>query len=1281
MSKDFKLGDEKNIDMYLVLLKYFDGRIENIKNKTIKDLKNGKDKSGEVIEPINKTVYNQLRLILKIKEKNPKEYASINFIYPEWTEKEKHQKLKEMFPNDYQSDPEEDKEDLQEQDKIEDLSDDYRSIIPQRKAFIEWINNVFYKDLIEEYKKNPITTEINDEIKSVNIYQMFVKEYLSIESPFRGLLIYHGLGTGKTATSVITAEGLSKKMKVHTFLPASLETEYIKEVRRWGDIIFNIKKNNWVFYPIDEIKGNTKLRSSIKEKYNIDVSNINSIFNLTKHHLVSKLDSDNKDYKGLVRNINKILTGFKGLYLPSESLSDEQRDIFTTTGKPVLKEGEESKVKCLPLTPEQKIYIEKQITVLIKTKYSFIHYNGFPEVGKFDFKDKTIIDTAPRNTETQRMIIEFAKKYQYNLENHFIESPFREEVIVIDEVHNFVREIMNESAPALVFYNWIINSEDVKIIFLSGTPIINKPAEIAILYNMLRGALLIFNFTIKVDSEESEEDVQTKLRNIFYTERSSIEQLHVKKKKGKLVVSFIKNKTGFESIMEEENVIQTIKNIKYNNHSFQDFFDEIYNGLSELYDKELIMPNQEEINELISKGIQIEDGEKKTMRTLKDLKLGVPLRFDKETNIIFNRKQKLFEINDNDTILDLSDNETFVEYFFDDTLNIPQKKQVLLRRMLLGLTSYYPIDRSSIVDMPTVNKPKLIPEVYENYNIVKNINVVPCYMSSIQWTAYEQQYVKEKLKRLNQLRKKDMYDDQKSDFSIRTRQNSNIVYDDNSFILEKNEDKKYETYGRMLDNGNFTYDRNLKLYSPKFYEIITNLNKLIGEDDTPIGKALYYSDFRHESGSEAFSQILIANGYEEYDHTKKDIRELVSEGSKKKRFTYLTGKESQEIRKLNKDAFNSKENMRGEYIQLILISSAGAEGISLACVRQVHIMEPFWNYIRIDQVFGRAIRIGSHNDLPPDERNVDEYLYVAAIPEGETVEELFKTLKESNWPEISDIDYEENIKLKLIEKHKSIHKTITKMISMKRETQNRTVDQLLFDIMEKKQNISSKISNIIKESSVDCIKNTRDDIQLNEKCLRFSSKLKEENSHFPGLTSHELNELDQKQFTTKFQYFIKPNIYVVIAKKENDDSIAVYYELNKNDISNDMDVRYIRENGTRLCDYDPLKKIFTYYERKDHELNDKISKQFSVFQSLYTVPEYIYENKILKSKFPTINEIINSKNHIGYIIKYNVNGKMFYSPVSKTNIIKLYIINENITIENERPLLIIKGDKVFKTIN
>ena len=52
--------------------------------------------------------------------------------------------------------------------------------------------------------------------------------------------------------------------------------------------------------------------------------------------------------------------------------------------------------------------------------------------------------------------------------------------------------------------------------------------------------------------------------------------------------------------------------------------------------------------------------------------------------------------------LDLTDNGLFMDYFFDEQYNIPPKKQVLLRRMLMGLTSYYPIDRSAISYMPEI---------------------------------------------------------------------------------------------------------------------------------------------------------------------------------------------------------------------------------------------------------------------------------------------------------------------------------------------------------------------------------------------------------------------------------------------------------------------------------------------------------------------------------------------------------------------------------------------------
>ena len=88
-----------------------------------------------------------------------------------------------------------------------------------------------------------------------------------------------------------------------------------------------------------------------------------------------------------------------------------------------------------------------------------------------------------------------------------------------------------------------------------------------------------------------------------------------------------------------------------------------------------------------------------------------------------------------------------------------------------------------------------------------------------------------------------------------------------------------------------------------------------------------------------------------------------------------TGEEGQDERSELITLFNKKSNTYGKDIKVLLISGAGAEGISLKRVRQVHILEPHWNETKIEQAIGRAVRLCSHNTLPEDERIVDVYRY------------------------------------------------------------------------------------------------------------------------------------------------------------------------------------------------------------------------------------------------------------------------------------------------------------------
>ena len=66
----------------------------------------------------------------------------------------------------------------------------------------------------------------------------------------------------------------------------------------------------------------------------------------------------------------------------------------------------------------------------------------------------------------------------------------------------------------------------------------------------------------------------------------------------------------------------------------------------------------------------------------------------------------------------------------------------------------------------------------------------------------------------------------------------------------------------------------------------------------------------------------------------------------------------------------------GEIVKLFMITSSGAEGINLKNTRYVHITEPYWHPVRVEQVIGRARRICSHEDLPDDMQDVKVFLYL-----------------------------------------------------------------------------------------------------------------------------------------------------------------------------------------------------------------------------------------------------------------------------------------------------------------
>jgi len=94
---------------------------------------------------------------------------------------------------------------------------------------------------------------------------------------------------------------------------------------------------------------------------------------------------------------------------------------------------------------------------------------------------------------------------------------------------------------------------------------------------------------------------------------------------------------------------------------------------------------------------------------------------------------------------------------------------------------------------------------------------------------------------------------------------------------------------------------------------------------------------------------------------------IIDKLPKNKTFAFITGKIKPADRyKIIQDYNNGK-------IQILFISKAGGEGLNLMETRHIILLEPSWNISSEDQITARAIRYKSHENLPPEERNVHIY--------------------------------------------------------------------------------------------------------------------------------------------------------------------------------------------------------------------------------------------------------------------------------------------------------------------
>jgi hypothetical protein len=190
-------------------------------------------------------------------------------------------------------------------------------------------------------------------------------------------------------------------------------------------------------------------------------------------------------------------------------------------------------------------------------------------------------------------------------------------------------------------------------------------------------------------------------------------------------------------------------------------------------------------------------------------------------------------------------------------------------------------------------------------------------------------------------------------------------------------------------------------------------------------------------------------------------------------FALYTGTESSEEKEIIRNVLNNAwkyvpesivkkiktiapNNNLGEIIKVLMITSSGAEGISLKNVRYVHITEPYWHPVRVEQVIGRAKRICSHQALPVELRTVTVFLYIMTFS-------------------AKQLEGDESIELRL--KDKSRKDDITPV----------STDEAIYEIASAKEDITNSIMRSVKEASIDCALHVKSNASEKLQCFSFGS--------------------------------------------------------------------------------------------------------------------------------------------------------------------------------------------------
>jgi len=895
--------------------------------------------------------------------------------------------------------------------------------LSNRKIFIDFMSSLF-----DKYKKEiglealKETTCARSEDFSLMTHQKIVKDYLSLYTPYRGLLLYHGLGSGKTCTSIAIAEGLKTRNKIIVMTPASLRTNYIEELKKCGDSLYR-KNQFWEF--------------------------INA----------------GKD-EDLIKQLSLILS------LSVEFIKRNGGAWLINVKKPANFET---------FASEQKDSIDKQLDEMIRYKYQFISYNGLRKTHLTKLTEGSTI------------------------------NPFDNKVVIIDEAHNFVSRIVNklgkkkEASVFMQLYEYLMTAQNLRIVLLTGTPIINYPNELGILFNILRGKIKTWHFKLSID--ETKKVNQGYLQELFKKNGNLMDYLEYKPTSNTLTIT--RNPLGF---------INVVKNTREDSMKYEGVeLDERGNIDDTKFIKFITNTLEQNGIKLLPRGIKL-DAYKAMPDTLDDFK----------------------------------------KYFIDDKTN-EVKNMIMFKRRILGLTSYFRSAQEGL--MPKYDK--------KTDFVVIKIPMSPHQFTKYEEARKAERKVeKSNAMKRGKKKADDLFQEESSTYRIFSRLFCNFVFPypvinrpmpsgdenlENAIINESNDEDDIDltTDEDKLANANGKYDaddiygteqasaegelavaegetavklskkeknalynkavtlalqkleenkdkyltpESLQIYSPKFLNILENI-----KDDSHVGLHLVYSQFRTLEGIGILKLILEANGFTQFKLVKEGDKWKIGipeEDKDKPTFALYTGTESTEEKEIIRNIFNgnwkllspeisselqakANNNMYGEIIKVFMITASGAEGISLENVRYVHITEPYWHPVRIEQVIGRARRICSHQNLPEELRTITVFMYLMTLSEEQT---------------------KSNDAVELRIKDKSKRDNITPI----------TTDEALYEIATIKEEVSAQLLLSVKESSIDCAIHSKFGAKEKLQCFSFGPTDSDKFAFMPSIANEEADTVAEK---------------------------------------------------------------------------------------------------------------------------------------------------------------------------